>query len=130
MIMGKNSSMLICCILALSLTGCAGELQSNSANNELDTNIEENTVEETVSESTMSDNMSTEVNVLANDEKIIEMLKSSGKIAEDASPEEIQQALKEYLKGKAEDNKGKEKSSKKYIEELKKQIEKDLSQEN
>ena len=130
MLLGKILPTLLGCIVALSLTGCTGEQYSNSANNELDTNIEENTAEKSVSESTMSDNMLTEVNVLANDEKIIEMLKSSGKIAEDASPEEIQQALENYLKGKAEDNRLKEKSSEKYIEDLKKQIEKDLSKED
>ncbi len=101
MLLGKILPTLLGCIVALSLTGCTGEQYSNSANNELDTNIEENTAEKSVSESTMSDNMSTEVNVLANDEKIIEMLKSSGKIAEDASPEEIQQALKELPEGKS-----------------------------
>ncbi|UFU01459.1 immune inhibitor A [Radiobacillus kanasensis] len=38
---------------------------------------------------------------IANDEKLIEMLKEEGKLAEDASPTEAQAALDEYLKAKA-----------------------------
>ncbi|WP_246092742.1 immune inhibitor A domain-containing protein [Terrilactibacillus laevilacticus] len=42
---------------------------------------------------------------IANDEKLIEMLKKEGKLAKNASPAEENKALNQYLKGKAESNK-------------------------
>ncbi|ASN03916.1 immune inhibitor A domain-containing protein [Virgibacillus necropolis] len=39
---------------------------------------------------------------IANDEKLIEMLKENGTIANDATPKEANKALKKYLKGKAD----------------------------
>ena len=130
MILEKILPMLLGTIVAMSLSGCAGEQNTNATVTEMDSTLEEETVKENAPASTTNDPVSEEVNVLANDEKIIEMLKKSGVIAEDASPEEINQALEKYLKGKAEDNRLKEKSSEKYIEDLKKQIQKDLSKEN
>lgn len=38
---------------------------------------------------------------IANDEKLIEMLKENGTLAEDATPEEAQKVLNDYLKGKS-----------------------------
>ncbi len=130
MILEKILPMLLGTIVAMSLSGCTGEQNTNATVTEMDSTLEEETVKENDPASTTNDPVSEEVNVLANDEKIIEMLKKSGVIEEDASPEEINQALEKYLKRKAEDNRLKEKSSEKYIEELKKQIQKDLSNEN
>ncbi|MGA9287174.1 MAG: hypothetical protein WBV93_02395 [Anaerobacillus sp.] len=130
MILEKILPMLLGTIVAMSLSGCAAEQNTNATVTEMDSTLEEEKVKENAPASTTNDPVSEEVNVLANDEKIIEMLKKSGVIAEDASPEEINQALEKYLKGKAEDNQLKEKSSEKYIEDLKKQIQKDLSKEN
>ncbi|GLC28850.1 immune inhibitor A [Clostridium omnivorum] len=42
---------------------------------------------------------------IANDEKLIEMLKKSGKIAKDASPAQAEKALKDYLKSMENDYK-------------------------
>jgi bacillopeptidase F (M6 metalloprotease family) len=62
------------------------------------------------------------LDVLANDEKIIEMLKKTGVISEDASPGEIEKALQKYLKDKNSNQLINEKEKKKYIEEIKKKI--------
>ncbi|KHE68181.1 hypothetical protein LD39_15095, partial [Halobacillus sp. BBL2006] len=39
---------------------------------------------------------------IANDERLIEMLKENGKIAKDASPAEAEKGLKKFLKAKSE----------------------------
>ncbi|CAN7157274.1 hypothetical protein [Rossellomorea sp. LjRoot5] len=62
------------------------------------------------------------MDVLANDEKIIEMLKKTGVIAEDATHEEIEKALQKYLQDKNSDQLMNEKEKKKYIDEIKKKI--------
>ncbi|BCB06001.1 hypothetical protein KH172YL63_41340 [Bacillus sp. KH172YL63] len=72
----------------------------------------------------------TNMDVLANDEKIIEMLKKNGVISEDASPEEIQKALQKYLQDKAGPQLTDEKEKKKYIEEIKKKIQEGSQGEN
>ncbi|MGM0830810.1 MAG: hypothetical protein ACQEU4_21555 [Bacillota bacterium] len=69
------------------------------------------------------------LDVLANDEKIIEMLKKTGVISEDASPEEIEKALQKYLKDKNSNQLINEKEKKKYIEEIKKKIQEGNSSE-
>jgi bacillopeptidase F (M6 metalloprotease family) len=67
------------------------------------------------------------VNIIANDDRIIEMLKKNGEIPEDATPEQINEALQKYLKKKApgpgtlQD----EKAKNKYINELKERIQKE-----
>ena len=69
-----------------------------------------------------TDQPASKVDVLANDEKIIEMLKKTGVIAEDASHEEIEKALQKYLQDKNSDQLTNEKEKKKYIDEIKKKI--------
>ncbi|MGM0853777.1 MAG: hypothetical protein ACQEWI_14415 [Bacillota bacterium] len=69
------------------------------------------------------------LDVLANDDKIIEMLKKTGVISEDASPEEIEKALQKYLKDKNSNQLINEKEKKKYIEEMKKKIQEGNSSE-
>ncbi|MDR7072999.1 hypothetical protein [Fictibacillus barbaricus] len=67
------------------------------------------------------------VTIIANDERIIEMLKKNGEIPEDATPEEIQAALKKYLQKKAPEpgTLQDEKAKQKYINELKEKIQKE-----
>jgi bacillopeptidase F (M6 metalloprotease family) len=62
------------------------------------------------------------VKMIANDEKIIEMLKKSGEIPENASQEEISGALQKYLKDRAPGSLKDEKAKQNYINELKKKI--------
>lgn len=62
--------------------------------------------------------------MIANDEKIIEILKKKGEIPENATAEEINQALKKYLQNKNSGNLQNEKEKKKYINELKEKIQK------
>ncbi|MFG6495588.1 hypothetical protein P8610_09540 [Fictibacillus sp. UD] len=62
--------------------------------------------------------------MIANDEKIIEMLKEKGEIPENATAEEINQALKKYLQNKNPGNLQNEKEKKKYINDLKEKIQK------
>jgi bacillopeptidase F (M6 metalloprotease family) len=69
-----------------------------------------------------TDQPSSKMDVLANDEKIIEMLKKTGVIAEDATHEEIEKALQKYLQDKNNDQLTNEKEKKKYIDEIKKKI--------
>ncbi|WP_406686033.1 hypothetical protein [Rossellomorea vietnamensis] len=69
-----------------------------------------------------TDQPASKMDVLANDEKIIEMLKKTGVIAEDASHEEIEKALQKYLQDKNNDQLTNEKEKKKYIDEIKKKI--------
>jgi bacillopeptidase F (M6 metalloprotease family) len=66
------------------------------------------------------------VNMIANDEKIIEMLKKNGEIPEDASQEEITKALQKYLKNKAPGpgSLKDEKEKQNYINKLKEEIQK------
>ncbi|TMU83969.1 hypothetical protein FGG79_17645 [Bacillus sp. BHET2] len=64
----------------------------------------------------------TNLDVIANDEKIIEMLKKTGVISEDASQEEIEKALQKYLQDKNSHQLTNEKEKKKYIDEIKKKI--------
>ncbi|MCC5803396.1 hypothetical protein [Rossellomorea vietnamensis] len=68
------------------------------------------------------DQPANKMDVLANDEKIIEMLKKTGVIAEDATHEEIEKALQKYLQDKNNDQLTNEKEKKKYIDEIKKKI--------
>jgi bacillopeptidase F (M6 metalloprotease family) len=78
-------------------------------------------------EKTENKNLKTDeaVNMIANDEKIIEMLKKKGEIPEDASQEEIAKALQKYLKEKAPGSLKDEKEKIKYINELKEKIQKE-----
>lgn len=103
---------LLASIILMGMVGCAAseEQQSNAE--------KDGTIEEEV--------RSDQVKMIANDEKIIEMLKSSGAIKENATPEEIEEAVNNYLQKKVEQNKMTEKSDKKTIEQLKKEIQKDL----
>jgi bacillopeptidase F (M6 metalloprotease family) len=83
--------------------------------------------EDSKSEQPGDKNPTTEaVNMIANDEKIIEMLKKKGEIPEDASQEEITKALQKYLKNK-EPGPGSlkdEKEKQNYINKLKEEIQK------
>ncbi len=76
-----------------------------------------------------SDSKSAEQNevtaMIANDERIIQMLKDKGEIPENATTEEINNALQKYLQQKKPGNLEDEKAKKKYIEELKQSIQKD-----
>ncbi|MED1862240.1 hypothetical protein P4V41_02025 [Fictibacillus nanhaiensis] len=63
--------------------------------------------------------------MIANDERIIQMLKDKGEIPEDATTEEINNALQKYLQQKKPGNLEDEKAKKKYIEELKQKIQKE-----
>lgn len=110
-------------ILLVGIMGCTAndEKQSNAAT-EPKANVEKDRTDE-------KDVRSNQVEMIANDEKIIEMLKSSGVIKENATPEEIKEAVEDYLETKAEQNKMREKLDKKKIEELKKEIQKDLQEE-
>jgi bacillopeptidase F (M6 metalloprotease family) len=62
------------------------------------------------------------VKMIANDEKIIEMLKKSGEIPENASQEIITKALQKYLKDKSRGSLKDEKEKTNYINGLKKKI--------
>jgi bacillopeptidase F (M6 metalloprotease family) len=76
-----------------------------------------------------SDSKSAEQNevtaMIANDERIIQMLKDKGEIPENATTEEINNALQKYLQQKKPGNLEDEKAKKKYIEELKQKIQKE-----
>ena len=76
-----------------------------------------------------SDSKSAEQNevtaMIANDERIIQMLKDKGEISENATTEEINNALQKYLQQKKPGNLEDEKAKKKYIEELKQKIQKE-----
>ncbi|WP_099159138.1 immune inhibitor A domain-containing protein [Virgibacillus ndiopensis] len=61
---------------------------------------------------------------IANDEKLIEMLKEQGKIAKDASPAEAKKVLENYLKAKAEN------ADKSNENEVGKSLGKDLKSDN
>lgn len=119
----KLLPILVGTFLLVGIAGCG--------NNEAQTvNTSKNDVgEETGPPVTSEDDFSQEARMMANDEKLIEMLKSTGVIKENATPGEIQKALVEYLKEKAEGVDQGAKSSEKYIEDLKKQIQQDLEKE-
>ncbi|MBY6036808.1 hypothetical protein KUV80_09090 [Fictibacillus nanhaiensis] len=85
-----------------------------------DTNQENMDTDQTKSQSEV-------IRMIANDEKIIEMLKKSGEIPEGASQEEINKALQKYLQKKAPGNFQDEKEKLKYINELKENIQKNSS---
>ena len=104
-------------LVAALLTGC-GSIEGNGSSNASSQNSEQTSPEAAESD------FSTQIKIMANDEKIIEMLKESGEIPENASAVEIQEVLEEYLKKKAKS--ADDQSSEKYIEELKKEIQKDL----
>lgn len=76
-----------------------------------------------------SDSNSAEQNevttMIANDERIIQMLKDKGEIPENATTEEINSALQKYLQQKKPGNLEDDKAKKKYIEELKQKIQKE-----
>ncbi|TKD72154.1 hypothetical protein [Pseudalkalibacillus hwajinpoensis] len=110
-------------ILLVGIMGCTAndEKQSNGAT-EPKANVEKDRTDE-------KDVRSNLVEMIANDEKIIGMLKSSGVIKENATQEEIREAVEDYLQTKAEQNQMREKLNKKKIEELKKEIQKDLQEE-
>ena len=114
----NREKLLFILLVTLLLGGCGNAVEKVDSSTK---NREQETTEE---------DLNRQVEMMANDEKIIEMLKDSGEIPENASPIEIQEALEDYLKKKAEDVKANEKSSEKYIDELKKQIKKDLQNEN
>lgn len=83
--------------------------------------------EDSKSEQPSDKNPTTEaVNMIANDEKIIEMLKKKGEIPKDASQEEIAKALQKYLKNKAPGpgSLNDEKEKQNYINKLKEEIQK------
>ncbi|WP_394173078.1 hypothetical protein [Guptibacillus hwajinpoensis] len=115
----RSMGFVLLSILLMGMMGCAGneEQQPNASS------ISNATKDGTVEEEMRSD----QVKMIANDEKIIEMLKSSGAIKENATSEEIEEAVNNYLRKKAEQNKMNEKS--KTIEELKKEIQKELGEE-
>ncbi|MGM0866863.1 MAG: hypothetical protein ACQEWF_19520 [Bacillota bacterium] len=110
-------------LVPILLSGCGGtddqpvqeDLDSSEVNSDLP--------------SPDSNQTADKLDVLANDEKIIEMLKKTGVISEDASPEEIEKALQKYLKDKNSNQLINEKEKKKYIEEIKKKIQEGNSSE-
>ncbi|MDO6654361.1 hypothetical protein [Anaerobacillus sp. 1_MG-2023] len=119
----KSLSILLGILLLIGLAGC-GENEAQTVNtSKVDVG------EETAAPATSEDDFSQEARMIANDEKLIEMLKSTGVIKEGATPAEIQNALEEYLKEKAEGIDQGSKSSEKYIEDLKKQIQQDLEED-
>ncbi|MFK3959846.1 hypothetical protein [Guptibacillus hwajinpoensis] len=120
----KLLSILLGTLILAGLAGC-GENEANIINTAKD----DGSVE-TTAPATSEDDFSQQVRMIANDEKIIEMLKSTGVIKEDATPDEIQKALEEYLKKKAKGIDQDAKSSEKYIEDLKKQIQQDFEKED
>ena len=119
----KLEKILFILLLAALLSGC-GSMEEKGSNSSSQNS------EETSGEAEAETGFSAQVEMIANDEKIIEMLKASGEIPENASAIEIQEALEEYLKKKAINVEVDQKSSEKYIEDIKKQIQKDLQKEN
>ena len=114
----KFEKLLFILFLSMCLSGCGNSEEKGEPTNQ---NVEQKTSET---------DLSRQAEMMANDEKIIEMLKETGEIPEDASPTEIQNALENYLQKKAKNVKENEKSSQKYIEDLKKEIQKELQNEN
>lgn len=100
-------------LVAGLLNGCAADDQKNDQDStEVNSDVPAGE----------TDQQANKIDVLANDEKIIEMLKKTGVISEDASHEEIEKALQKYLQDKNSDQLNNEKEKKKYIEEIKKKI--------
>ncbi|KPL58181.1 hypothetical protein AM506_17840 [Rossellomorea vietnamensis] len=100
-------------LVGLLLSGCATEDQKDEQDStEVNSDVP----------AAETDQPANKVDVLANDEKIIEMLKKTGVISEDASHEEIEKALQKYLQDKNSDQLTNEKEKKKYIDEIKKKI--------
>lgn len=99
-----------CILTVLFLNGCGADEQKN----------EQDSTE--VNSDVPADQPGSKMDVLANDEKIIEMLKKTGVISEDASHEEIEKALQKYLQDKSSDQLNNEKEKQKYIDEIKKKI--------
>ncbi|MCP3032276.1 hypothetical protein LF817_13090 [Halobacillus sp. A1] len=146
----KRKSLLLLSVLLIGIAGCGTQDQDppvdSDTNEEVDndgtaTNEEEDKDETTTNEEENDEITNEEadeegtaepkhVDMMANDERIISMLKESGFISEDATPEEIEQALNEYVKEKAEGHDFNEKDSKAYLEELKKEIEQDINSES
>jgi bacillopeptidase F (M6 metalloprotease family) len=82
--------------------------------------------EDTKQNNKIEENLDTEaVKMIANDEKIIEMLKKKGEIPEDATQEEITKALQKYLKDKSPGSLKDVKEKHNYMNELKEKIQKD-----
>ncbi|WRP06495.1 hypothetical protein U9J35_22020 [Rossellomorea aquimaris] len=97
----------------LLLNGCTADDQKNDQDStEVNSDVPDSETEQPANK----------IDVLANDEKIIEMLKKTGVIPEDASHEEIEKALQKYLQDKNKDQLKNEKEKKKYIDEIKKKI--------
>ncbi|WP_273834352.1 hypothetical protein [Guptibacillus sedimenti] len=119
----KREKILFVLLVAALLAGC-GSLEEKGANSSSQNS------EQTSVETDAETPLSAQIDMIANDEKIIEMLKESGEIPENASAAEIQEVLEEYLKKKAKSAEINDKSSEKYIEDLKKEIQKDLHREN
>jgi bacillopeptidase F (M6 metalloprotease family) len=119
----KLEEILFILLVAALLTGC-GSMEEKGSNSSSQNS------EQTSGEAEAESDFSTQIEMIANDEKIIEMLKDSGEIPDNASTTEIQKALEDYLKKKAINAEVDQKSSEKYIEDLKKQIQKDLQKEN
>ena len=99
-------------LVPMLLNGCASEDQKDEQ--------EQDSTE--VNSDVPSDQPADKMDVLANDEKIIEMLKKTGVISKDASHEEIEKALQKYLQDKNNDQLNNEKEKQKYIDEIKKKI--------
>lgn len=97
-------------LVPVLLNGCASE----------DPEEEQDSTE--VNSDVPAEKPTNKMDVLANDEKIIEMLKKTGVISEDASHEEIEKALQKYLQDKNNDQLNNEKEKQKYIDEIKKKI--------
>jgi bacillopeptidase F (M6 metalloprotease family) len=101
-------------VVGLLLNGCSPDAQKNEQDDSTEVNSDVPAAE--------MDQPASKIDVLANDEKIIEMLIKTGVISEDASHEEIEKALQKYLKDKNKDQLTNEKEKKKYIDEIKKKI--------
>jgi bacillopeptidase F (M6 metalloprotease family) len=105
--------MFVFLLVSLLLSGCAvDEGKNDQDSTEVNSDVPEDE----------TDQPANKIDVLANDEKIIEMLKKTGVISEDASHEEIEKALQKYLQDKNSDQLTNEKEKKKYIDEIKKKI--------
>ncbi|KZE67826.1 hypothetical protein AWM68_18860 [Fictibacillus phosphorivorans] len=103
------------------LVSLSSILVSCGSQTEQKNNVQQNEKETTDSDSKAKNEVNT---MIANDEKIIEMLKKKGEIPEDATPEEINQALQKYLQNKNPGNLQNEKEKKQYINDLKEKIQK------
>ncbi|PFA68124.1 hypothetical protein CN378_08425 [Bacillus sp. AFS015802] len=105
--------MFVFLLVGLLLTGCAADDQKKE---------QDSTEVNSDAPAADTDEPAGKIDVLANDEKIIEMLKKKGVISEDATHEEIEKALQKYLQNKNNDQLTNEKEKQKYIDEIKKKI--------